>query len=122
MANYTHRCAPGNATERYFLFGSTAFVDTETGKLQSFEAARTTCFSGFFPANGLYYFHPAHHCICYPMLRGFIAYAPAAEASATSRPAGARAQLVRGPAFGGDFRCEFAQKRAKEGPEGRVLG
>ena len=77
VANNLHRCAPDHATERFFLHGSGALIDIESGKMQTFEAARTTCFSGFFPANGLVYFTPSS-CSCANWLRGFKAYAPAA--------------------------------------------
>ena len=69
----SHRCYPDHATRRHIFTGKMDFLDLKEGAAFRFMAARSGCGSGFVPANGLVYSYPSR-CLCYPMLRGYMAF------------------------------------------------
>lgn len=75
-ANLTN-CYPPVMTCRYMLSGEMNMTDLETGAVDASRITKTACGldSGLIPANGLIYIGPKH-CVCWPMLRGYIAMAP----------------------------------------------
>jgi outer membrane protein assembly factor BamB len=87
-------CFPPVATVRYLLAGEMHLTDLRTGLVDINPITKGNCSrdGGFMPANGLIYTAPKH-CICWPMLRGYTALAPAGKVVA----AAAHVRL-RGPA------------------------
>jgi outer membrane protein assembly factor BamB len=71
-------CFPPVATERYMLSGEMELTDLATGRLDANRITKAACNPdyGWVPANGLIYACPKH-CVCWPMLRGYVAMAPA---------------------------------------------
>jgi outer membrane protein assembly factor BamB len=71
-------CFPPVATERYMLSGEMELTDLATGQLDANRITKAACDPdyGWVPANGLIYACPKH-CVCWPMLRGYVAMAPA---------------------------------------------
>lgn len=71
-------CFPPVATERYMLSGEMELTDLATGQLDGNRITKAACSRdyGWVPANGLIYACPKH-CVCWPMLRGYVAMAPA---------------------------------------------
>jgi len=80
-AGFCH-CFPPVATERYMLAGEMELTDLASGKLDANRITKAACSRdfGWVPANGLIYVCPKH-CVCWPMLRGYAALAPAANGS-----------------------------------------
>ncbi len=70
-------CFPPVATPRYMLSGELDLTDLQTGALDARRITKAACGrdAGWIPANGLIYFSPKH-CVCWPMLRGYVALAP----------------------------------------------
>jgi outer membrane protein assembly factor BamB len=91
------RCYPDHATARHLYSGFMDFLGLEDGALNRFQAARSGCASGFFPANGRVYSLPTR-CNCYPMVRGYLGLSPAPPPPPP--PAPAAAAPAKGPAFG----------------------
>ncbi|MBT7161298.1 MAG: PQQ-binding-like beta-propeller repeat protein [Victivallales bacterium] len=90
-------CFPPVATQRYFLAGEMSFTDLTTGKTDTNRITKGACdrYAGFMPANGLTYVAPKW-CVCWPMVKGFVAMAPArSEPVAAGPPA---ASFEQGPA------------------------
>lgn len=79
-------CFPPVATERFLLAGEMDLTDLQTGKVDANRITKGNCGrdAGFVPANGLIYVTPKH-CICWPMLRGYAALAPAGSGSDLGR-------------------------------------
>jgi outer membrane protein assembly factor BamB len=75
-------CFPPVATPNYLLSGELDFTDLRTGDMDANRISKAACGreNGWVPANGLIYLAPKH-CVCWPMLRGYVALAP-------SRPGG----------------------------------
>ena len=96
------QCYPDHATPRFILGGQMHFVDVFSGEESLFQATRSACAAGFFPANGLIYTAPTR-CACYPMVRGYLGLAPASGLTDAPAPA-AEARLEKGPAFGAALR------------------
>ena len=71
-------CFPPVATPKYVFAGVLDLTNMETGKVESNPITKANCSreGGWVPANGLIYTTPKH-CTCWPMLRGFVAMAPA---------------------------------------------
>ncbi len=71
-------CFPPVATQKYFLSGEMDLTDLKTGKVDANRITKAACGrdTGWVPANGLLYVAPKH-CVCWPMLRGYAALAPA---------------------------------------------
>jgi outer membrane protein assembly factor BamB len=71
-------CFPPVATERYMLSGEMELTDLATGQLDANRITKAACSRdyGWVPANGLIYACPKH-CVCWPMVRGYVAMAPA---------------------------------------------
>jgi outer membrane protein assembly factor BamB len=84
-AGLTH-CFPPVATPNYMFAGELDMTDLSSGEVIANRITKANCSreSGWIPANGLVYTTPKH-CTCWPMLRGFVAMAPAS--SDPSRPA-----------------------------------
>ncbi len=79
----TH-CFPPVATSRFMFSGELELTDLETGDLlDGHRITKAACGrdAGWIPANGLIYTCPKH-CVCWPMLRGYTALAPAAPEGA----------------------------------------
>ena len=74
-------CFPPVATPRYVLAGVLDMTDMETGDVVANRITKANCSreNGWVPANGLIYTTPKH-CTCWPMLRGYVAMAPASSA------------------------------------------
>ncbi|PCJ57956.1 MAG: hypothetical protein COA79_14380 [Planctomycetota bacterium] len=92
-----HACCPDHSTENYFIYGKCSFVDTNTGETIRYKGTRTTCNSGFFPANGMTYFSP-FACACGNFMRGFRAMSPPAKKPEVDVPDTNR--ITYGPAKG----------------------
>ncbi len=89
-------CYPPTITERFYIYGQLNFTDLKTQQHSANQITRGGCGMrvGYLPANGMLYVHPKH-CVCFPMLDGNAALAPAyASSPAPSHP------LIKGPAFG----------------------
>ncbi len=86
-------CQPFKATARYMLFQKMDFMDVATGKSVNPRGARGVCDYGLLPANGLVYTFPTD-CVCWPLIRGHLALAPAGGKLAEAHP------LDTGPAAG----------------------
>ncbi len=71
-------CFPPVATPKYVFAGVLDMTDMETGEILANRITKANCSreGGWVPANGLIYTTPKH-CTCWPMLRGFVAMAPA---------------------------------------------
>jgi len=65
LANGTHRCNRGRATERGYLFGTNEFFEWRTGAYRGSNVTRSHCGigTGMLPANGLLY-APPPTCVC----------------------------------------------------------
>ncbi len=85
-AGYCH-CFPPVATSRYMLAGEMELTDLATGHLDAQRITKGACGrdAGWVPANGLIYVFPKH-CVCWPMLRGYAAMAPALTQGAADKP------------------------------------
>ncbi len=79
-------CFPPVATPRFLLSGEMDFTDMQTGQVDANRITKAACGrdAGWFLAHGLVYVTPKH-CVCWPMLRGYVALAP-------ERPGGSPAQ------------------------------
>ncbi len=79
LAGYCH-CFPPSATERFLLSGEMELTDLATGDFDANRITKAACGrdAGVVPANGLIYAAPKH-CVCWPMLRGYTAMAPALD-------------------------------------------
>jgi len=73
----TGHCFPPVATPKYMIAGEMHFTDLATGDVDAHRISKGTCSraTGFVPANGLVYVAPKN-CVCWPMLKGFVALAP----------------------------------------------
>lgn len=71
-------CFPPVATPRFLFSGEMNLTDLETGQVDANRITKAACGTnaGWFPAHGLIYVTPKH-CVCWPMLRGYVALAPA---------------------------------------------
>ena len=71
-------CFPPVATSRYMISGEMEVTDLETGAYSANRLTKQACGgdAGLVPANGLVNVFPKH-CVCWPMLRGYAALAPA---------------------------------------------
>ena len=76
-AGFCH-CFPPVGTPRFMLAGEMELTDLESGTLDANRITKAACGrdAGWVPANGLINVCPKH-CVCWPMLRGFAAMAPA---------------------------------------------
>lgn len=85
-AGFCH-CFPPVATERYLLAGELELTDLATGQLDANRITKAACSRdfGWVPANGLIYVGPKH-CVCWPMLRGYVAMAPDPQGEAAQHP------------------------------------
>ncbi len=73
-------CFPPVATAKYMFAGELDMTNLKTGEVIANRITKANCSreNGWVPANGLVYTTPKH-CTCWPMLRGFVAMAPAKE-------------------------------------------
>ncbi len=78
-AGLTH-CFPPVATPNFMFAGELDLTNLKSGEVIANRITKANCSSenGWVPANGLVYTTPKH-CTCWPMLRGFVAMAPAAK-------------------------------------------
>ena len=76
-AGLTH-CFPPVATANFMFAGELDMTNLKTGEIIANRITKANCSreNGWVPANGLVYTTPKH-CTCWPMLRGFVAMAPA---------------------------------------------
>ena len=76
-AGMTH-CFPPVATPNFMFAGELDMTNLKSGKVIANRITKANCSreNGWVPANGLVYTTPKH-CTCWPMLRGFVAMAPA---------------------------------------------
>jgi outer membrane protein assembly factor BamB len=76
-AGLTH-CFPPVATSKFMFAGEMDLTSLTTGETIANRITKANCSreNGWVPANGLVYTTPKH-CTCWPMLRGFVAMAPA---------------------------------------------
>ncbi len=83
-AGKTH-CFPPVMTSRYMISGEFDLTDLQTGKVDARQITKAACGpdSGWVPANGLIYVTPKH-CVCWPMLRGYVALAPQRRAGSVA--------------------------------------
>jgi outer membrane protein assembly factor BamB len=73
----TGHCFPPVATPKYMIAGEMHFTDLADGGVDAHRISKGTCSrdTGFVPANGLVYVAPKN-CVCWPMVKGFVALAP----------------------------------------------
>ncbi len=78
-AGLTH-CFPPVATINFMFAGELDMTNLKSGEVIANRITKANCSreNGWIPANGLVYTTPKH-CTCWPMLRGFVAMAPALE-------------------------------------------
>jgi outer membrane protein assembly factor BamB len=91
-------CYPPVLTERFYINGQLHFTDLKSRKQTSNQITRGACNTsraGYIPANGMIYTFPKH-CICFPMLEGNVALAPA-----QAKELKETVELVKGPAWPG---------------------
>ena len=71
-------CFPPVCTPNYVFAGELDMTNLNSGEVVANRITKANCSreSGWIPANGLVYTTPKH-CTCWPMLRGFVAMAPA---------------------------------------------
>ncbi len=71
-------CFPPVATVRYLFSGEMDLTNLETGQVDGNRITKAACGrdAGWVPAHGLINVTPKH-CVCWPMLRGYVALAPA---------------------------------------------
>ncbi len=76
-AGLTH-CFPPVATPNFLFAGEFDLTNLKSGDIVANRITKANCSreNGWVPANGLVYTTPKH-CTCWPMLRGFVAMAPA---------------------------------------------
>jgi len=76
-AGLTH-CFPPVCTPEFMFTGELDMTDLKSGAVVANRITKANCSreNGWVPANGLIYTTPKH-CTCWPMLRGFVAMAPA---------------------------------------------
>lgn len=100
-------CFPPVATPNYMFAGELDLTNLETGDVVANRITKANCSreNGWVPANGLIYTTPKH-CTCWPMLRGFVAMAPAA----------AEANPAMKPVDEIEFKLEFGPAAAPTGP------
>jgi len=86
-------CFPPVATLRYLFSGEMDMTDVDTGEVDANRITKAACGRdiGWVPANGLIYVTPKH-CVCWPMLRGYAAMAPARQGG---NPAGTPVDQIR---------------------------
>lgn len=94
-------CFPPVATPNYMFAGELDMTDLNSGEVIANRITKANCSreSGWTPANGLIYTTPKH-CTCWPMLRGFVAMAPAKVGSSIANvpPEELEFLLEKGPA------------------------
>ncbi len=96
------------ATDRYFIDGELDFTDVSSGKRDTNQITKAGCGKSFLPANGLLYTFSTG-CICFPMMKDFMALAP--DPSGAAPPAG-------NPTFKGSASASKApQPKGKAGDE-----
>ena len=91
-------CYPPVLTEKFYINGQLHFTDLYTRTQTMNAITRGACHvlrTGYVPANGMLYTFPKH-CVCFPMLNGNIALAPAVKSAVPAETL----PLERGPAFG----------------------
>lgn len=73
-----NHCYPPVATPEFLVGEEMSFTQMATGRVDANRISKGACGrdTGFVPANGLLYVAPKH-CVCYPMMKGFTALAPA---------------------------------------------
>ncbi len=94
-------CFPPVATPNFMFAGELDMTNLNTGQVIANRITKANCSreNGWVPANGLVYTTPKH-CTCWPMLRGFVAMAPAGDSeSPANRPVSELDFILeRGPA------------------------
>ncbi len=95
-------CFPPVATPKYVFAGVMDLTDMDSGEVLANRITKANCSreNGWVPANGLIYTTPKH-CTCWPMLRGFVAMAPAItdRENAAKKPLAEMVfPVVKGPA------------------------
>ncbi|MDA9858119.1 PQQ-binding-like beta-propeller repeat protein [Rubripirellula sp.] len=75
-------CFPPVCTPNFMFAGELDMTNLNSGEVIANRITKANCSreSGWIPANGLVYTTPKH-CTCWPMLRGYVAMAPAAEST-----------------------------------------
>ncbi len=78
-AGLTH-CFPPVATTNFMFAGELDMTNLQSGEVIANRITKANCSreNGWIPANGLVY-TTSKHCTCWPMLRGFVAMAPALD-------------------------------------------
>ena len=98
-------CFPPVATPNYMFAGELDMTNLTSGEVIANRITKANCSreSGWIPANGLVYTTPKH-CTCWPMLRGYVAMAPAASGQHPSRLPTDQLEFVleKGPASAPD--------------------
>jgi outer membrane protein assembly factor BamB len=108
-------CFPAIATTRYLIHGESNFTDVATGKMEANRITKGACAEDpYTPANGLLYTIPKN-CICFPMLEGYMALAPAPAAAAPRAPAAwTEGGFERGPAINASWSRETAPEASED--------
>ncbi len=93
-------CFPPVATRRFLFSGEMEMTDLASGQVDANRITKAACGRdvGWVPANGLINVTPKH-CVCWPMLRGYAAMAPAKESDEVGPEPGDEHLLERGPAY-----------------------
>ena len=100
-----HRCSPVHATEKYLVFSSSGIelqAFNDPSNLKEHIWARSSCYSGITPANGMLYISP-HNCACFfqGKLTGYVTMAPRSEDFALQLEPRAASDIPfeKGPAY-----------------------
>jgi len=91
------RCYGDHAVNKYIITGGFDFLDTQTGEISYFGAARGTCDTGSISANSLTYAFPVR-CHCFNLVRGFLGLH--SDQRDIAWPKLAEIRTEKGPAFG----------------------
>lgn len=118
-------CFPPVATGEYYIHGECDFTDLRRGQRYYSRIQKGACSIGFVPANGLLYTFPSI-CICFPMLRGTNALAPAKPATLEiSRFPGSQSAPLALPLKLGESRLErssgFSPSRSPDTAQGKFV-
>ncbi|NRA40033.1 MAG: PQQ-binding-like beta-propeller repeat protein [Planctomycetes bacterium] len=101
------RCYSDHAANGFIMTGGMDFMDTKTGAISYFGAARGTCDTGFISANALTYAFPIR-CHCFNSVRGFLGLHSNKVELKWAKPV-----LEKGPAYG---KTSSAKVSAKDWP------
>jgi len=115
------RCYRAKATENYLItqYRGVEFIGVDGRGNSQTDWTRGACSFGVVPANGLLYV-PPNPCFCYPgvKVRGLNAFGVGSGEWRVASGRGRGARLVRGGAYGGEFKSQISDLRGDRGTRG----